>query len=192
MLFVYDQQRKSFRFTPTMIGVEYEDMASRHPVPKDSIVYEIMNQGRTVKVGDVSVHPLFKDRDFAKRERIKSCFAVPLKIGDESVGVLFVNDRSPHKFTENEQRNIELFANQAAVAIGNARLYQQVQKQVAALQTLHESGNEITGSLDEREVAHKIIRQVWKLASKENSFATLRDRERRGCACRLSSCGASE
>lgn len=175
MLFVYDQQRKSFRLTPTMIGAEYEDMASRHPVPKDSIVYEIMNQGRTVKVGDVSVHPLFKDRDFAKRERIKSCFAVPLKIGDESVGVLFVNDRSPHKFTENEQRNIELFANQAAVAIGNARLYQQVQKQVAALQTLHESGNEITGSLDEREVAHKIIRQVWKLASKENSFATLRE-----------------
>lgn len=174
MLFVYDQERDKFRFPPTMLGVEDIAMASLHPVATDSVVYQIMKHGRPVTARDISTDPRFKDTDFVRRERTKSCLAVPLQIGDQSVGVLFVNDRDYHNFTENEEKNIELFANQAAIAISNTRLYQEVHRRADALQTLHEAGNEISGSLDEREIIDKIIRQVWKLAGKEGSFATVR------------------
>lgn len=174
VLFVYDQKQDSFRYPPTMTGVVDRQSASRYQVPKGSIIREIMEQRQTVIATDVSSHSMFKDRPFVERERIKSCLAVPLYLDQEPVGVLLVNDRSQHNFTPNEQKNIELFASRAAVAIGNTRLYEARQKRVTALQTLHEAGAEITRTLDEREVVEKIIRQVWNLAKKENSFASVR------------------
>ncbi|MBL8189346.1 MAG: GAF domain-containing protein [Acidobacteria bacterium] len=174
VLFVYDQKKDSFRNPRTMVGVWNEPAASGEKVPRESIVYEIMRQGQTVKADDVSSHPKFKDTRFALEEDIKSCLAVPMQLGQESVGVLFVNNRTPHNFSDNEKLNIELFAHQAAVAIRNTRLYEALQKRIAALQTLHEAGAEITETLDEREVVQKIIRQVWKLANKEKAFASVR------------------
>lgn len=174
VLFVYDQKKDRFRNPRTMVGVWNEPAASGEKVPKESIIYEIMRHGETVKADDVFSHPMFKDTRFAHKEEVKSCLAVPLQLGQESVGVLFVNNRSQHHFTIDEQLNIELFARQAAVAIRNTRLYEALQRRVAALQTLHEAGAEINGTLDEREVVKKIIRQVWKLAEKENAFASVR------------------
>lgn len=174
VLFVYDQKSNIFRRVPTMIGVRNEAKVYKEQVPENSIVYEIMNKGELVVANDVFSHPMFKDTRFAREEGVKSCLAVPLLLGDESVGVMFVNSRSSHSFTKNELTNIDLFASQAAVAISNARLYDVLQKRIKALETLHEAGAEITETLDEREVVEKILRQVWKLSGKDNSFASVR------------------
>jgi hypothetical protein len=58
-----------------------------------------------------------KDDSFFVREKIISSAAVPLTIGDNVIGVLFVNYRTPQSFTDEQRRLIELFANQAAIAI---------------------------------------------------------------------------
>ncbi|MBS1786147.1 MAG: GAF domain-containing protein [Acidobacteria bacterium] len=174
VLFVYDQEKNSFRKPRTMVGVWDEQLASGDEVPENSLVYEIMKLGKTVKADDVSSDPMFHDKRFAREEEIKSCLAVPLRLGTESVGVLFVNNRSQHNFTPNEQRNIELFADQAAVAIRNTRLYEALRRRVTALQTLHEAGEEITRTLVEREVINKIIPWMWKLANEEGAFVAIR------------------
>lgn len=174
VIFVYDQKKDSFRNPRTKIGVRNEPAVSGEKIPQNSIVYKIMRQGQTVIANDVTSHSMFKGTQFALRESIKSCIAVPLKLGEESVGVLFVNDRLQHNFTENEQKNIELFANQAAVAIWNARLYEARQRRVVALEALHEAVKEITDTLDEHQVISKVIPWMWKLADEQKAFVAVR------------------
>ncbi len=60
---------------------------------------------------------------FAQREGIRSSAGIPLHVGDETLGILFVNYRERHHFAPQEQAEVELFATQAAIAIYNARLY---------------------------------------------------------------------
>jgi signal transduction histidine kinase len=59
-------------------------------------------------------------RTFIQRQNIKSFAGIPLVAQGEIVGVMFVNYRARHQFTEHERQLHELFAQQAAVSIRNA------------------------------------------------------------------------
>ncbi len=68
--------------------------------------------------------------EFIANKQIKSFASVPLVIRDRTVGVLHVNFFESHDFSEEEQKTIGMLANQAAVAIENARLYSNLEERV--------------------------------------------------------------
>jgi GAF domain-containing protein len=65
---------------------------------------------------------------------IRASIGLPLKAGKQSIGVLFVRHSEPHHFSQREIETLFIFANQAAIAIQNARLYEQVQQHNAELE----------------------------------------------------------
>lgn len=65
---------------------------------------------------------------------IKAFIGLPLKAGEQTIGVLFVNYAQPHNFSDREIETFFIFANQAAIAIQNARLYEKVQQHTAQLE----------------------------------------------------------
>jgi signal transduction histidine kinase len=67
-------------------------------------------------------------RTFTQRQRVISFAGVPLLRGEELLGIMCVNYRSPHHFSDDERRIIELFAQQAATALQSARLRDQERK----------------------------------------------------------------
>ena len=67
---------------------------------------------------------------FIQREKISAFIGVNLVVANTPVGVLFVNYRRPHTFTADELQTVTIFANQAAVAIYNSRLYYQVHQEL--------------------------------------------------------------
>ena len=64
---------------------------------------------------------------------VDSALSVPLVNRDELLGVLNVNARAGRLFTEYELRALNLFAEQAAVAIANARMFETERAHVAEL-----------------------------------------------------------
>jgi signal transduction histidine kinase/CheY-like chemotaxis protein len=50
------------------------------------------------------------------------------------IGVLYVISRSPHKFSEDDQQLLSALADQASIAIENARLYEQVRRHAEELE----------------------------------------------------------
>lgn len=66
---------------------------------------------------------------FSTAKGVESYAGIPLVIRDKTVGVLYVNFLEPHSFSNEEQRIVEMLASQAAVAIENARLYDQLDKE---------------------------------------------------------------
>ena len=79
---------------------------------------------------------------------IRAWLAVPLALKDRVVGMMSVSNREPDFFTERHARLVMAVANQAAVAIENARLYEQAQA-LAALQERQRLARELPDSVSQ-------------------------------------------
>jgi PAS domain S-box-containing protein len=68
-------------------------------------------------------------------EMIRSVVAVPLRSQDRVIGVLCVHSPTPNKFHEDDERLLSALADQAAIAIEKAKLYEQVSQYARELET---------------------------------------------------------
>ena len=65
----------------------------------------------------------------------KTMLAVPMRIKDECVGVIeLINKKNGRYFSEDDLEWLEIFANQAAIAIQNARSYEKAREEIHFLQ----------------------------------------------------------
>ena len=82
-----------------------------------------------------------EDPHYAKwYEDVKSCMAAPLKHGNQVIGTLYVESTELGAFSEQYQLDLlQALANQAAIAIENARLYDQRAQDIAALQEINQA-----------------------------------------------------
>lgn len=60
--------------------------------------------------------------------RQRSWLGVPMMIGEKVIGVISVQNREPNVFDKETQRLLETIASQAAVAIENSQLFEQIQQ----------------------------------------------------------------
>jgi signal transduction histidine kinase/CheY-like chemotaxis protein len=72
--------------------------------------------------------------EIIQKAGIRSAVVVPLKTREVVIGVLYVHSPAPDKFREEDQQLLSALADQAAIAIENARLYQQVRQHAAELE----------------------------------------------------------
>lgn len=98
--------------------------------------------------------------DIRSASVLQSLLIVPLVVRDSSIGVLLVSDRTGGPFTNEDQRLLGLFADQAAAAIEHAKLHQQAQHQIAELAALHRISNVISSSLEIEDVFSAIYQEI--------------------------------
>lgn len=70
---------------------------------------------------------------FKLESRMNSAVAVPLKTRKEEVGMLVLNSTSGHAFTDDHALLLSTFGSQAAIAIVNAKLYQNLKKMLVGV-----------------------------------------------------------
>ncbi len=87
-------------------------------------------RGRSILMHDAVTDARFKEFRSINMFQIRSLLCVPLCIKERIIGTVYVDTRQPGVvFTEDDQKFLEAFANQASVAIENARLYEQVRQE---------------------------------------------------------------
>jgi signal transduction histidine kinase len=67
---------------------------------------------------------------------VRTFLGVPLKVRNDTIGMIGVANR-PDGYDSGHERLLSTFANQVAVAIANARLYEQQRQMIIDLQALH-------------------------------------------------------
>ncbi len=172
-LYDFDQDKEKFVHGPEIIGAYWPDRV-RSPATfrQHGLVYQVLQyEGKLLIEPDVSSNPLFAESRFTHEEKIASCVAFPLRVGQQTVGVMFINFRTPHHFSEDEQISIDLFANQAAIAIHNAQLFERERRQTIALQALDKAAHAITGSLNLEETFFAIAEQAAALTAADGTGA---------------------
>jgi HD-GYP domain-containing protein (c-di-GMP phosphodiesterase class II) len=82
----------------------------------------------------------------------------------EVIGVIHVlHDTQKHKFTEDDLKLLTSFANQAAVVVENARLFEETQRRLDRLSALRRIDQVITNSLDLRVTLNIMLGQIVQL-----------------------------
>jgi class 3 adenylate cyclase len=134
--------------------MEYERL---HPVEPgvQTIAGRVALTRRPAHIPDVSVDP---DYDYPGRKmaEVRSMLGLPVLIEDELVGVIQVGRRDVRPFEPDEIDLMATFATQCAIAIGNAKLFETVERQrvqlarfvspeVAALVSSEESSGLLAG-----------------------------------------------
>lgn len=173
-LYTYDEERDEFSFPPAMVGVRQEAKVLEIGfVARDSVLYDVIKLNDLYVASHTESDPLMGS-PFSAREGVKSTIGVPLIARNRKVGLLFVNYRSHHRFTEEELVNIRLFAHQAAVAIRNAQLFDQERKRAVVLEALHNSGKAVASLLSLDEILERIAEQAWYLVRQRASYTSIR------------------
>jgi GAF domain-containing protein len=136
------------------------------------LTYSVARAGERIVVSDTINHPLFEDR------RWEGAIAgLPLTIGDEVQGVMNVAYRRSHTFTDEELWALDLLADQAAIAIRNARLYDQTRDRALEQETLREAALALTTALERDEVVERVLAQLQRVVPYDTaSVLLLRDR----------------
>lgn len=107
--------------------------------------------------------PKKRKGNFEVREQISSTVAVPLRAGDESVGVLFVNFRKPQRFDAPQKNLIHSLANYAAIAIRNSRTFGKLSlRRVKEFEALRKIDRQISKSLNLEQVMQTILKHATK------------------------------
>ena len=92
------------------------------------ILGEVAETGRALMVDDVSQDPRF-DVSFDRQSGFttRCILATPIRRREELLGVLeVINKKDGTRFTEDDSHLLEVVANQAAIAIENARLFERM------------------------------------------------------------------
>jgi len=97
-----------------------------------SIVRFVARSHENVVLDDAAVKGLFVDDPYIKRNRTKSVLCTPLLNRGRLNGILYLeNNLATDAFTAESIEVLELLAGQAAIALENATLYQQAQREIA-------------------------------------------------------------
>jgi adenylate cyclase len=93
-----------------------------------TIVNEVVNTGNPMRTDNAYKDPRIQDHMSVAQFVLRSVICVPLRQRNKIIGVVYVDNRlRAGVFTERELNLLIAFANQAAVAIENARLFARIQ-----------------------------------------------------------------
>ena len=120
---------------------ELKEFIERNPVApgRHSAAARAALERRTVHIPDVQADPEYT-WGVGQVEPLRTLLGVPMLKGDELVGVIITQKREVKPFTDKQIELVEAFANQAVIAIENARLLNELreslQQQTATAEVL--------------------------------------------------------
>ncbi|MGE0286423.1 MAG: GAF domain-containing protein [Bradyrhizobium sp.] len=114
-------------------GISREDVElfrSNFPMPLDrqTVTARTIKSGTVVHIGDVLADTTYDNKGLAARTGYRNCLGVPMHHKGGVVGAIFVARSEPGLFSDNQIRLLEIFADQAVIAIQNARLFNETQE----------------------------------------------------------------
>lgn len=138
-------------------------LAARMP-PHAGLGGQVIGNRTPVWVSNyVTAAQLDHDRDFdglVEREGMVALLGVPLIARGTAIGALFASDRSERSFTSEEIALFSAFADHAAVALDNARLYDESRSALHELQTAYQVIEDHVATMERAEMVHEALTHV--------------------------------
>lgn len=119
---------------PVRRGIDQEQMDKGELVVSKTIVNEVSSTGEAVLTENASKDDRYQGHQSIVGFQLRSILAVPLKVRNEVIGVVYCDNRvMAGLFKEHDLKVMKAFSNQAAVAIENARLFEDLRHQISQI-----------------------------------------------------------
>src|SRR6185503_5317398 len=96
---------------------------------------QVIKTKKPIAIEDVRHHEKYKYRELAVKENLSSMLVVPMIVKNKAVGVINVYTKESHQFHHEEIAVLQMIANQAAVAVENTKLVDEMVRTKEALET---------------------------------------------------------
>ena len=136
-------ENPEFGFEPTRLAVGGE-----------GITGWVASRGETLLVPDVSREPRYVSMSGSNT---RSELTVPIRLKGQVIGVLDVQSEQLNAFDESDMTVVQSLANQAAIAIENARLFDAEQRRAEQFRVMSEVGQRMTSILDVDQLLTEIV-----------------------------------
>ncbi|MGC4996830.1 helix-turn-helix domain-containing protein [Streptomyces sp. DT195] len=150
-------------------------------------------------------HGFHRHRDFdllVASEGLVALLGVPLLVGDRVIGVLFAADRTERPFEKDEVALLSAFADHAAIALNNARLYDESRVALQRLQDAYRVIEDQVATMERAAAVHEALTHVvltgggpgdiaQSLVDHLEGVVTIRDRDDEIVATRSSGSAAA-
>jgi PAS domain S-box-containing protein len=155
------------------IGFENSDaiIGQRLPLSSEDPAVRVFKQRRPLIIADVQADPTWLD--VAGAQHIRGWIGIPLMAGDAPIGVLTVDSTRVGAYRQEDAQVVVSFANQAALAIQNARLFQAAQKAHQLSDSLREIGASLASTLDIDEVMSRTLERLGKVVAYDSASVML-------------------
>lgn len=139
----------------------YEDDLSRRIVEHKRSI--ILNDAK----GDERYHCL------GEADHVRGWLGVPMIVRDQVIGILTLDSCRPGAYTGEDARLAMSFANQAALAVANARIYQSEREQRTLAQALREISLALSRSLDTTSILETLLDQIKRVVPYDSANVML-------------------
>jgi len=152
---LWDNRKQSYaiaivyRLPESLIGKEFSP-------PWRGVIGEVIARKSPVLYHDYEHHPnRLEELDSI---HLKGVLGVPLIVREMIIGTMVINSSDPEvHFHQNAVDLLDTFAHQAAIAIGNAKLYEDSLAKIRQLTTLYEIGKTLSSTLDLDDLLKKAL-----------------------------------
>ena len=122
-----------------------------HPIPagRNSVSGRVLLEGTAVHIADIRADP---DYTLADRDKfnVRTMLGVPLMREGAAIGVIVLQRSTIRPFTDKQIELVTTFADQAVIAIENARLLNEVRQQASQLETQSQELRTLNQQLEQR------------------------------------------
>jgi two-component system, NtrC family, sensor kinase len=149
-----------FRYRDT-IGAEHTSKLAQylkdHPAApgRSTIAGRVLLSGEVERIPDCLVDPEYVVPMGSLATNVRSLLGVPLLRNDGVEGAIILTREEPGHFTDRQVEIVQIFADQAVIALENVRLFEEVRART----------KELAASLDDLQKAQDRLVQTEKLAS---------------------------
>lgn len=134
-------------------------LGMRFPIPGDNPNTVVLETGEPYIIADApKTYSGF--RNSKSHNRIRSWLGVPLIVRGEVTGLLAIDSKKPDYFTMEHVKSTVTFADQVAITLENARLFEETQKRLRDQIILRNAGTIISSALDKNIILTRLAEQL--------------------------------
>jgi adenylate cyclase len=126
-----------------------------------TVVNQVLENGQPILTTNAQQDPRFDGQVSVISLSLRSILCVPLVLKEETIGVIYADNRLREGlFTNTEKKLLAAFANQAAVAIENARLFESVRSSLAEVSELKNLMDDVFASIASGVITANLKHQI--------------------------------
>ncbi|HJW82821.1 MAG TPA: PAS domain S-box protein, partial [Anaerolineae bacterium] len=163
-IFLYRADRLSFGAAMARAG-RLDRPATE--IRSEGLTYTVARTSRPIAIEHPGQNPF---PGGAPPNRPGAIVGLPMMIGATVVGVMNVYYPAPRRIPEAEIHVLSLLSAQAAIAVENARLYEETQRRVNELATLFQSSQAMSATLDLPTVLRQVVEQMAVAVDATSSY----------------------